>query len=228
MSAADKVQMEAGWKNALKPEFEQPYFEALTQFVRQEYNTQRVYPPGNLIFNAFDLTPFDQVKVVLLGQDPYHGPGQAHGLCFSVQRGVPPPPSLQNVFKELAYDVDFKPPGHGDLTNWAEQGVLLLNTTLTVREGQAGSHRGKGWERLTDAAIRALVTQREHLVFLLWGRDAQSKEQLIDPSKHLILMSPHPSPLSAHRGFFGSQHFSEANAYLEKHGEAPINWQLPQ
>ncbi len=228
MSGADSVKMELGWKAALAEEFEQPYFDALTQFVRQEYQSQRVYPPGKLIFNAFDLTPFEQVKVVILGQDPYHGPGQAHGLCFSVQRGVPPPPSLLNVFKELSYDVGFKPPSHGELTYWAKQGVLLLNTTLTVREGQAGSHRGKGWERLTDAAIRALSKSREHVVFLLWGRDAQSKEQLIDPNKHLILMSPHPSPLSAHRGFFGGQHFSQANAYLEQHGQQPIDWQLPK
>jgi uracil-DNA glycosylase len=179
-----------------------------------------------LIFNAFNHTPFDKVKVVLLGQDPYHGPGQAHGLCFSVQRGVPPPPSLKNMFKELRDDVGFRIPAHGNLEAWADQGVFLLNATLTVRAGEAGSHQGKGWETFTAAAVRRLSEKREGLVFLLWGRFAHQKEALIDTSRHHVLKAAHPSPLSAHNGFFGCRHFSKANALLEKQGLKPIDWQI--
>ncbi len=218
------VQIEEGWKQALAPEFEKPYFKELTDFVRQEYHTTTVYPPGKLIFNAFDLCPFDKVKVVIIGQDPYHGPGQAHGLCFSVNDGVPFPPSLQNIFKEIHDDLGTPVPASGNLTRWARQGVLLLNATLTVRAHQAGSHQGKGWETFTDAAIRVLADSREHLVFILWGSYAQKKGAFIDRQKHLVLTSVHPSPLSAYHGFFGNKHFSRANAYLVEHGEAPIQW----
>lgn len=218
------VQIEEGWKRALAPEFEKPYFEQLTGFVRQEYRTTAVYPPGRLIFNAFNLCPFDKVKVVIIGQDPYHGPGQAHGLCFSVNDGVPFPPSLQNIFKEIHDDLGTPIPASGNLTRWAQQGVLLLNATLTVRAHQAGSHQGRGWETFTDAAIRTLAESREHLVFILWGAYAQKKGAFIDRGKHLVLTSVHPSPLSAYHGFFGNKHFSRANAYLAKHGETPIHW----
>lgn len=218
------VQIEEGWKQALAPEFEKPYFKELTDFVRREYHTTTVYPPGKLIFNAFDLCPFDKVKVVIIGQDPYHGPGQAHGLCFSVNDGVPFPPSLQNIFKEIHDDLGAPVPASGNLTRWAQQGVLLLNATLTVRAHQAGSHQGKGWEAFTDAAIRVLADSREHLVFILWGSYAQKKGAFIDRQKHLVLTSVHPSPLSAYHGFFGNKHFSRANAYLVEHGEAPIQW----
>ncbi len=218
------VQIEEGWKRALAPEFEKPYFEQLTGFVRQEYRTTAVYPPGRLIFNAFNLCPFDKVKVVIIGQDPYHGPGQAHGLCFSVNDGVPFPPSLQNIFKEIHDDLGTPIPASGNLTRWAQQGVLLLNATLTVRAHQAGSHQGRGWETFTDAAIRTLAESREHLVFILWGAYAQKKGAFIDREKHLVLTSVHPSPLSAYHGFFGNKHFSRANAYLAKHGETPIHW----
>jgi uracil-DNA glycosylase len=186
-----------------------------------------IYPPGSQIFSALDHTPFDKVKVVILGQDPYHGAGQSHGLCFSVQAGVPTPPSLQNIFKELANDLAIRQPLHGCLLSWAEQGVLLLNSVLTVEAAQAGSHQGKGWEIFTDRIIQALNQRREHLVFLLWGSYAQKKGALIDRNKHLVLQSPHPSPLSAHRGFFGNHHFSRTNDYLVEHGASPINWQLP-
>lgn len=218
------VQIEQSWKQHLAPEFEKPYFVKLTKFVRQEYRTTTCYPPGKLIFNAFNLCPYDKAKVVIIGQDPYHGPGQAHGLCFSVNDGVPFPPSLQNIFKEIQTDLGTPVPQSGNLTRWAEQGVLLLNATLTVRAHQAGSHQRQGWEEFTDAAIKALAEWREHLVFILWGSYAQKKGAFIDRSRHLVLASAHPSPLSAFHGFFGNKHFSLANAYLEQHGETPINW----
>jgi uracil-DNA glycosylase len=218
------VRIEASWERRLHGEFEKDYFARLTQFVHSEYATTTVYPPGKLIFNAFDLCPFDQVKVVIIGQDPYHGPGQAHGLCFSVNEGVPFPPSLRNIFKEIQDDLGTPIPATGDLTRWAKQGVLLLNATLTVRAGQAGSHQRQGWEEFTDAAIRALATERDHLVFILWGAYAQKKGAFIDRSRHLVLASAHPSPLSAYNGFFGNKHFSRTNAYLVEHGETPIQW----
>ena len=218
------VQIEESWKEALSPEFEKDYFVRLTDFVRQEYQTTTVYPPGRLIFNAFNLCPYNKVKVVIIGQDPYHGPGQAHGLCFSVNDGVPFPPSLQNIFKEIHDDLGCPIPATGNLTRWAEQGVLMLNATLTVRAHQAGSHQRRGWEEFTDAAIRVLAENREHLVFILWGSYAQKKGAFIDRDRHLVLTSVHPSPLSAYHGFFGNKHFSRANAYLAEHGETPINW----
>ena len=218
------VKIEASWKEVLKEEFEKTYFQELTDFVRQEYQTTVIYPPPALIFNAFQHCPFNQVRVVLLGQDPYHGPGQAHGLCFSVNDGVRPPPSLQNIFKELKTDVGAAIPTSGNLERWADQGVFLLNATLTVRAGQAGSHQRKGWETFTDAVIKLLSDKREHLVFLLWGNYAQQKEQLIDGSKHLILKAMHPSPFSADRGFFGCKHFRKTNTYLEEHGQRLIQW----
>jgi len=219
-----KVQIEDSWKRHLQTEFDKPYFEALTSFVREEYGKGRCYPPGKLIFNAFNLCPFDQVKVVLIGQDPYHEPGQAMGLCFSVNQGVLFPPSLQNIFKEIADDIGTPIPASGDLTRWAKQGVMLLNATLTVREHQAGSHQGKGWETFTDAVIQTLAREREHLVFILWGSYAQKKGAFIDRNRHLVLQSAHPSPLSAYRGFFGNKHFSKANAYLQANGIEPIHW----
>lgn len=219
-----KVQIEDSWKRHLQTEFDKPYFEALTSFVREEYGKGRCYPPGKLIFNAFNLCPFDQVKVVLIGQDPYHEPGQAMGLCFSVNQGVLFPPSLQNIFKEIADDIGSPIPTSGDLTRWAKQGVMLLNATLTVREHQAGSHQGKGWETFTDAVIQTLAREREHLVFILWGSYAQKKGAFIDRNRHLVLQSAHPSPLSAYRGFFGNKHFSKANAYLQANGIEPIHW----
>jgi len=218
------VKIEESWKRQLQQEFDKPYFEALTRFVREEYGKGRCYPPGNLIFNAFNLCPFHQVKVVLIGQDPYHEPGQAMGLCFSVNEGVPFPPSLQNIFKEICDDTGSPIPVSGDLTRWAKQGVMLLNATLTVREHLAGSHQGKGWETFTDAVIQALATQREHLVFILWGSYAQKKGAFIDRHRHLVLQSAHPSPLSAYRGFFGNHHFSLANEYLKAHGAKEIVW----
>lgn len=218
------VQIEETWKEVLAPEFEKDYFIRLTDFVRQEYQTTTVYPPGKLIFNAFNLCPYNKVKVVIIGQDPYHGPGQAHGLCFSVNDGVPFPPSLQNIFKEIHDDLGTPIPATGNLTRWAEQGVLMLNATLTVRAHQAGSHQHKGWEEFTDASIRALAEKRKHLVFILWGSYAQKKGAFIDRNKHLVLTSVHPSPLSAYNGFFGNRHFSRANEYLIQHGETPIVW----
>lgn len=218
------VRIESSWKERLAEEFEKEYFVRLTAFVRREYSEQTVYPPGRLIFNAFDLCPFDRVKVVIIGQDPYHGPGQAHGLCFSVNDGVPPPPSLVNIFKEIQSDLGQPVPASGNLTRWAEQGVLLLNATLTVRAGQAGSHQRQGWEQFTDAVIRLLATERQHLVFILWGAYAQKKGAFIDPTRHLILSSAHPSPLSAWNGFFGNRHFSLANEYLVQNGREPIRW----
>lgn len=219
------VKIDNSWREHIGAEFEKPYFSALTDFVRHEYTTTTCYPPGSLIFNAFNLCPFDRVKVVIIGQDPYHEPGQAHGLSFSVPEGVPFPPSLQNIFKEIQLDLGKPMPPTGDLTRWAEQGVLLLNATLTVRAHQAASHQRHGWEQFTDAAIRALNAERENLVFILWGGYARSKAQLIDRSRHLVLESVHPSPLSANRGgWFGNHHFSQCNAYLREHGEQEIDW----
>ncbi len=218
------VKIEPSWKQKLATEFEQPYFQALTTFVRQEYQATTVYPPPGEIFRAFAHTPFEAIRVVLLGQDPYHGPGQAHGLCFSVRDGVRPPPSLQNMFKEIHADVGSPIPTSGNLERWADQGVFLLNATLTVRAGQAGSHQGKGWETFTDAVIKLLSDEKEHLVFLLWGNYARQKSTLIDSKKHLILQAPHPSPFSAHNGFFGCKHFSKTNKYLAEQGFAPIEW----
>ena len=218
------VRIEESWKQKLTPEFEKDYFIKLTEFVRAEYASKTIYPPAKLIFNAFDHCPFDDVKVVIIGQDPYHGPDQAHGLCFSVAEGVPNPPSLQNIFKEIMSDLGKPMPANGDLTRWARQGVLLLNATLTVQAHQAGSHQRKGWEEFTDAAIRLLAEEREHLVFILWGAYAQKKGAFIDRSKHLVLASAHPSPLSAYNGFFGNKHFSRTNEYLKAHGIAEIEW----
>ena len=218
------VRIEESWKQKLTPEFEKDYFIKLTEFVRAEYASKTIYPPAKQIFNAFDHCPFDDVKVVIIGQDPYHGPGQAHGLCFSVAEGVPNPPSLQNIFKEIMSDLGKPLPANGDLTRWARQGVLLLNATLTVQAHQAGSHQRKGWEEFTDAAIRLLAEEREHLVFILWGAYAQKKGAFIDRSKHLVLASAHPSPLSAYNGFFGNKHFSRTNEYLKAHGIAEIEW----
>jgi uracil-DNA glycosylase len=220
----EKVQIEESWKNVLAGEFQSDYFAKLKDFLISERKRYRIYPPAKLIFIAFDTTPFDKVKVVIIGQDPYHGPGQAHGLCFSVPEGIAIPPSLRNIYKELADDVGIIIPNHGNLTKWAQQGVLLLNATLSVRAHQAGSHQGKGWEQFTDQAIKAVSDKREHIVFLLWGAFAQKKAALIDSTKHLILKSVHPSPLSAHRGFFGCKHFSKTNAYLTEHGFEAIDW----
>ena len=218
------VKIEQGWKDCLAEEFEKLYFQQLTNFVREEYMNGAVYPSGQYIFNAFNRCPFDSVKVVLLGQDPYHEPGQAHGLCFSVREGVPFPPSLVNIFKEVQSDLGTAAPKNGDLTRWADQGVLLLNATLTVRAHVAGSHQNKGWETFTDAVINRLTTRREHLVYILWGAYAQRKGVMIDAKKNLVLQSPHPSPLSANRGFFGNKHFSKTNDYLISTGHTPIVW----
>jgi len=218
------VKIEESWRKHIGAEFDKQYFIDLTSFVRQEYNQTMCYPPAKMIFNAFNLCPFDQVKVVIIGQDPYHEPGQAHGLCFSVNDGIQFPPSLVNIFKEIENDCGAPVPQSGNLTRWAEQGVLLLNATLTVRAHQAGSHQRRGWEEFTDAAIKALSADKEHLVFILWGSYAQGKASYIDPSKHLVLKSAHPSPLSAYRGFFGNKHFSRANDYLLQNGETPIQW----
>jgi uracil-DNA glycosylase len=219
------VKIEDSWKNALSSEFEKPYFQALTEFVRSQYVEKTVYPAPQNIFNTFNLCPVDHVKVVILGQDPYHGPGQAHGLSFSVPEGIPMPPSLKNIFAEMMNDLGVtQAPKSGDLTYLVEQGILLLNATLTVEKFRAGSHQGKGWEEFTDAAIKHLAETQENLVFLLWGSYAQKKGQFIDQSKHLVLQCPHPSPLSAYRGFFGSHHFSKTNEYLAKHGKMPIVW----
>lgn len=219
-----EVTIEPSWKEVLGEEFLKPYFHDLVQFVRSEYRQHVCYPPGKAIFEAFNLCPVQSVKVVILGQDPYHGVGQAEGLCFSVAEGVPAPPSLQNIFKEIADDLGTPPPANGSLRRWAEQGVLLLNATLTVRAHQAGSHQGKGWELFTDAVVQHLATAHEGLVFLLWGSSAQRKGVMIDRQRHLVLESPHPSPLSAYRGFFGNHHFSKANAYLVQKGKTPIHW----
>lgn len=219
-----QVKIEESWGARLSSEFQKPYFDELTQFVRAEYAAGTCYPPGSLIFNAFNQTPFHQVKVVILGQDPYHGPGQAHGLCFSVNDGVQFPPSLVNIFKEIESETGTPVPQSGNLTRWAQQGVFLLNTCLSVRAHQAFSHSGHGWETFTDAVISMLSQEREHLVFLLWGAPAGKKAALIDASRHLVLRSAHPSPLSAYRGFFGNHHFTLANDYLVQHGLAPIQW----
>ncbi|SDL27699.1 uracil-DNA glycosylase [Catalinimonas alkaloidigena] len=218
------VKIAPSWKDHLQPEFEKPYFRELVSFVKQEYKTTTVYPPGNLIFNAFDHCAFDEVKVVILGQDPYHGPNQANGLAFSVADGVTKPPSLINIFKEIEQETGKPVPKSGNLERWADQGVLLLNATLTVRARQAGSHQKKGWEIFTDAVIKTLSEQKEHLVFMLWGAYAQKKGAVIDGKKHLVLQSAHPSPFAADRGFFGNRHFVQANEYLRQHGKAEIDW----
>ncbi len=219
-----EVKIEPSWKRLLTDEFEKPYFGELIRFVKEEYEKHKVYPPGRLIFNAFDHCPFNEVKVVILGQDPYHGPGQAHGLCFSVPDGVLFPPSLQNIFAEIEKDMGVPVPASGNLERWARQGVFLLNATLTVRAHQAGSHQHKGWEQFTDSVIHTLAEQKDNVVFMLWGSYAQQKGKFIDTSRHLVLQSVHPSPLSAYRGFFGNGHFSKANAYLAAHGQEPISW----
>jgi uracil-DNA glycosylase len=225
---SSRIQLEESWKDLLLDEFRLSYMQSLRQFLaEQKARGAVIYPPGPLIFNALNSTPFERVKVVILGQDPYHGPGQAHGLCFSVNPGVPPPPSLQNIFKELQADLGVRRPGHGCLTSWAEQGVLLLNAVLTVEAGKAASHEGKGWERFTDAVVGKLNALKQNLVFLLWGSYAQKKGAIIDPRRHLVLTAPHPSPLSANRGFFGCRHFSRANQYLRETGQPPIDWALP-
>ena len=222
------VQLEASWLRELKDEFDQPYMRQLSAFLREQKAAgKRVYPSGGNIFNALNSTPFDKVKVVLLGQDPYHGPRQAHGLCFSVLPGIAIPPSLQNIYKELRSDVGFAIPNHGSLNHWAEQGVLLLNAVLTVEAGRAASHQGKGWEQFTDQIVQTLNEKRTGLVFLLWGAYAQRKGEIIDRQSHQVLTAPHPSPFSADRGFFGCRHFSRANDYLQARGEHSIDWQLP-
>jgi len=226
--AQKKIDLEPGWLAQLEPEFQQPYMQNLKEFLRSEKQQGKViYPDSKNIFNAFNSAPLDQVKVVILGQDPYHGPGQAHGLCFSVQPQVPPPPSLKNIFKELQRDLGCPIPNHGYLQSWAEQGVLLLNATLTVEQGQAGSHQKRGWENFTDRAIETVNRECEGVVFMLWGSYAQKKAQFVDREKHCVLTSSHPSPLAAHRGFLGCGHFSQANEYLSSRGEQPIDWCLP-
>jgi uracil-DNA glycosylase len=218
------VEIEKGWKSQLKNEFDKPYFNELVRFVKEEYSSKTIYPPSKLIFNAFNSTPFNQVKVVIVGQDPYHQPHQAHGLCFSVNDGIRIPPSLVNIYKEINLDLGTPIPTSGNLERWAKQGILLLNATLTVRAGSAGSHQGKGWEQFTDSIIDSLSSNRNNLVFMLWGSYAQKKGATIDQSKHLVMKSVHPSPLSAHRGFFGNKHFSRANEYLISKGKSPIEW----
>lgn len=218
------VRIESSWKRVLQAEFDKPYFELLTQYVREQYKTRRCFPPAGLIFNAFDSCPFDKVRVVIIGQDPYHEEGQAMGLCFSVPEGVTIPPSLVNIYKEIHRDLGVAIPQSGNLQHWAKQGVLLLNATLTVEAHCAGSHQGKGWEELTDAAIHALNQECEHIVFMLWGAYAQRKGKFIDKRKHLVLQTSHPSPLSVYRGFDGCGHFSAANKYLIQHGQEPIQW----
>ena len=215
-----------GWYEALKDEFKKPYYKKLFETVNQEYRTRRIFPPANDIFNAFHLTPLDKVKVVILGQDPYHNNGQAHGLCFSVQKGVEVPPSLVNIYQELHDDLGVKIPDHGCLTKWASQGVLMLNTVLTVRAHQANSHRDIGWEQFTDASIKALDRQDRPIVFILWGSPAQRKKAMLHNPQHLILQAPHPSPLSAFRGFFGSRPFSQTNRFLQEHGVEPVDWEI--
>lgn len=219
------VTIDSSWKSLLKDEFEKEYFIRLTEFVREEYKTKTVYPPAGLIFNAFNLCPFPGVKVVIIGQDPYHGPGQAHGLCFSVRDGIGFPPSLLNIFKEIELDMGIKRPVSGNLERWARQGVLLINATLTVRAHLAGSHQKKGWEQFTDAVISLINKEKENVVFLLWGAYAQKKGEAIDRTRHLVMESVHPSPLSASRGFFGNGHFSKCNKYLAENGIPPIDWQ---
>jgi len=219
------VSIDKSWQKVLQDEFDKDYFKELVEFVKQEYQQKRCYPPGSLIFNAFDHCPFDNTKVIILGQDPYHGQGQAHGLCFSVPDGIPQPPSLENIFKEIKTDIGTSIPRSGNLTRWADQGVLLLNATLTVRAHQAGSHQNKGWEKFTNRVIQVLSEEKENLVFLLWGGFAKKKQGLIDGNKHLILTSGHPSPLSANKGYwFGNQHFSKTNEYLKQKGKLLIEW----
>jgi uracil-DNA glycosylase len=225
MNKNREIRLDASWKIRLEDEFVQPYMGSLRQFLLERKRSGAVvYPPGDLIFNAMNSTPFEAVKVVILGQDPYHGPGQAHGLCFSVLDGVPPPPSLVNIYKELEEDLVTSRPASGNLQSWADQGVLLLNAVLTVERGRAGAHQGKGWERFTDRIVSVLNEGRDDLVFMLWGSYATKKGAVIDRGRHLVLTAPHPSPLSAHRGFFGCRHFSRANAWLEEHGQNPIDW----
>lgn len=223
---SNQVQLAESWKPVLAHEFNQPYFTQLTEFIKHEKAAGKtIYPLGSQIFNAFEFTPFNEVKVVILGQDPYHGAGQAHGLCFSVNKNVAVPPSLKNIYKELQTDMEgYTAPNHGDLSHWAKQGVLLLNATLTVEKDKAGSHQGKGWEQFTDAVIKQLSTQKEKLVFILWGKFAQSKATLINTQKHLVLMAAHPSPFSAYNGFLGCKHFSKTNAYLIANNLTPISW----
>lgn len=226
MTQKPQPRIEESWAGALQEEFSRPYFAQLKSFLLEEKKQHRIYPPGAQIFAAFDQTPFDKVKVVILGQDPYHGPGQAHGLSFSVPEGIRQPPSLQNIFKELRDDIGCSLPQSGDLSPWARQGVLLLNAFLTVRHRQPGSHRDAGWQSFTDSVIERLSNHRQGLVFLLWGSFARSKKDLIDPERHHILEAPHPSPFSAHRGFFGCRHFSKTNALLQNQGRTPIQWQI--
>ncbi|TXH77105.1 MAG: uracil-DNA glycosylase [Lysobacteraceae bacterium] len=228
MADDDRIKLEASWKSRLGDYLLREDMAALSAFLRQrKAQGARIYPPGPQIFAAFEATPFDAVNVVILGQDPYHGPGQAHGLCFSVRPGIAVPPSLENIFKEIERDLGIPRPGHGYLAPWARRGVLLLNAVLTVEEGRAGAHQGKGWEGFTDRAVDLLNREREGLVFMLWGSYAQAKGKMIDPRRHRVLKAPHPSPLSAHRGFLGCGHFSAANAYLAQQGRAPIDWSLP-
>ena len=228
MSGGERIRLEPSWRAHLADYLQRPDMQALAAFLRErKAGGARIYPPGAEIFAALDATPFDRVKVVILGQDPYHGPGQAHGLCFSVLPGVAPPPSLENIFKELQRDLGIPRPRHGCLQHWADQGVLLLNAVLTVEDGRAGAHAGKGWEGFTDRIVEVLDRDREGLVFMLWGAYAQKKGARIDPRRHRVLRAPHPSPLSAHRGFIGCGHFSAANQYLARRGEAPIDWSLP-
>ncbi|MBQ6861116.1 MAG: uracil-DNA glycosylase [Alistipes sp.] len=219
-----EVKIAQDWKELLKEEFDKPYFEELISFVKEEYATRRIYPRGSNIFRAFDKCPVEKLKVVIIGQDPYHGPGQANGLCFSVADGVPFPPSLRNIFQEVSTDTGAPIPSSGNLDRWAEQGVLLLNAVLTVREHEAASHAGRGWEQFTDAVVRAIAARKEGIVYLLWGSYAQRKGAIADPQKNCILKSVHPSPLSVYRGFWGCKHFSKANDYLIAHGQTPINW----
>jgi uracil-DNA glycosylase len=227
MSEAQQIKLHESWKSRLMAEFSKPYMQKLRAFLNEEYQNRKIiYPAKSEYFAALDITPFENVKVVILGQDPYHGLGQAHGLSFSVRHGVARPPSLQNIFKEMESDLGIKQPPTGFLKPWAEQGVLLLNATLTVEQGRAGSHQGKGWEEFTDKIIHVLNDEREHVVFMLWGSYAQKKGAFINREKHLVLESPHPSPLSAHKGFLGCRHFSKANAYLVETGQIPIEWQL--
>lgn len=218
------VKIEKSWKDRLEPEFKQSYFQALVSFVKAEYASKQIYPPGSLIFNAFDHCPFESVKVVIVGQDPYHGPGQANGLCFSVADGVRHPPSLQNIFKEIQNDLEQPIPESGNLERWADQGVLLLNATLTVEARKAGSHQNKGWEQFTDEVLRVVSDEKENVAFLLWGAYAQKKGAMVNGNKHLVLKAPHPSPFSAHSGFFGCKHFSKTNQYLLSKGLRPISW----
>jgi uracil-DNA glycosylase len=218
------VKIDESWKSRLQVEFEKDYFVTLTEFVRQEYKNYAVFPPASLIFNAFDLCPFGNIKAVIIGQDPYHGPGQAHGLCFSVRDGIEFPPSLINIFKEIESDLGLIKPHSGNLERWAKQGVLLLNATLTVRAHQAGSHQRKGWEQFTDSVISHINSEKQNIVFFLWGAYAQKKGETIDRTRHLVLESVHPSPLSASRGFFGNRHFSRCNEYLSDHGIQPVDW----